>query len=444
MKKQLIFTLISLIISSLLYCQTKFSTALKIGDVFPELIIEKAVNMKKGIKSFKDLRGKAVILDFWAPWCAPCIKNFPLIDSLQHKFDNQLVVLPVTTEDSAAASTFLKNYYQRNGLLLPSIVGDSTLVKYVDHRVIPHYVWIDKNGIIKGFTGTEEVNGENISKLIAGEQLNLSTKIDRSFSENAPFFMGNQWKYSDYPDKFLYNSILTKYNKELRNGAYRGNNFIDCPNHPIKQLYQIAFGMFRLNYLNDNILLLEGFKTLQDSLAIGVYDWTKHRNLWKDKISEYSFCYELAFTDSVLNMPYMFKIMQDDLNKYFGLRGINGKCEKRKTKVMALVRTSKELKYLAQKDEKQGGTVNGYSLHLTGVPIARMIEILQSSYYTYGSLPIEDHTGIIEKISISIDTDLKDLQKVNKELEKYDLQFVEKLVEKEMIILSKTSNNPTN
>jgi cytochrome c biogenesis protein CcmG/thiol:disulfide interchange protein DsbE len=49
-----------------------------------------------------DYRGKIVVLNFWASWCAPCLEEFPSLISLQKQMP-QIVVLGVDFDDDAAA-----------------------------------------------------------------------------------------------------------------------------------------------------------------------------------------------------------------------------------------------------------------------------------------------------------------------------------------------------
>jgi len=80
--------------------------ALKVGDTLPDLT---SFNLSGPLPA--DLKGKVVIVDFWASWCLPCAESFPVMDELQKKYGDRLVVLAVNVDEKAAKmETFLKKH----------------------------------------------------------------------------------------------------------------------------------------------------------------------------------------------------------------------------------------------------------------------------------------------------------------------------------------------
>ena len=136
------------------------NAALKVGDTLPDL-----AGFKLEGKLPDSLKGKVVILDFWASWCLPCAESFPAMDELQKKYAGRLVVLAVNVDEKAAdMETFLKKHP-----VSFTVVHDSEqkLVAVVSPETMPTSFVIDGDGRVRflhnGF------HGESTRKEYAGE-----------------------------------------------------------------------------------------------------------------------------------------------------------------------------------------------------------------------------------------------------------------------------------
>ena len=62
-------------------------------------------------KNISDYKGKIVLLNYWATWCAPCIKEMPELNRLQSKYQDQgLTVIALSDEDNERLIKFANKY----------------------------------------------------------------------------------------------------------------------------------------------------------------------------------------------------------------------------------------------------------------------------------------------------------------------------------------------
>ncbi|WP_346265626.1 TlpA disulfide reductase family protein [Granulicella sp. 5B5] len=114
-------------------------------------------------------RGKVVVLNFWASWCAPCLEELPSLEALQHQMP-QVVVLAVSTDDdSGAYQNFLVQHHV-DLLTVDDVAQDSNKL-FGTYRFPETYV-IDKSGVIRrkyigpqDFTDPDILNG--LKRLVA-------------------------------------------------------------------------------------------------------------------------------------------------------------------------------------------------------------------------------------------------------------------------------------
>ena len=99
-----------------------------------------------GKLSLKDYRGKVVMLDFWASWCAPCKKSLPELQNLEAKYENLQVVAINIDDNRQNARRFMK----KQALDL-TVVFDAkkSVVKTYDISEMPSAILIDRDGVIR-------------------------------------------------------------------------------------------------------------------------------------------------------------------------------------------------------------------------------------------------------------------------------------------------------
>ncbi len=100
--------------------------------------------------TLSQLRGKIVLVNFWATWCPPCRTEMPVLDAIQTRFDSQgLVVLGITDENGFTVSSFLAgNNYHPTILFDP----DSKVHKEFHIEGIPRTFIFDREGKLIGET----------------------------------------------------------------------------------------------------------------------------------------------------------------------------------------------------------------------------------------------------------------------------------------------------
>jgi thiol-disulfide isomerase/thioredoxin len=142
----------------------------------PELKIVEWIGQEPA--TLKSLRGKIVLLDFWATWCVPCIATFPRLRDWHKKYGgDDFVILGVTKYYGRADAKpltplqefdFLGEFKQKHKLPYDIVIADQgeDSMKY-GVNAYPTTVLLDRNGVVRYIgigSGLEE--SENLEEMI--------------------------------------------------------------------------------------------------------------------------------------------------------------------------------------------------------------------------------------------------------------------------------------
>jgi thiol-disulfide isomerase/thioredoxin len=121
--------------------------------------------------SIESLRGRVVLLDFWATWCVPCRIVAPRLGALQARYGAQgLSVLGVSTEDAPEVAAFAQRLPLRYAVAVDKNAETTRAYGVVG---LPTLVVIDKRGVVRdvsvGYDPSEDARLEGLVKTLLAE-----------------------------------------------------------------------------------------------------------------------------------------------------------------------------------------------------------------------------------------------------------------------------------
>ena len=447
MKKQTVLFIILFILTGTVSAQQNVK-AIKIGEVVPDIFFNEMWNFKQqDTARLSDFKGKAIILDFWATWCAPCVAAIPDLQQMQNKYYKDLQVITISNEKKEVIKKFFTNTKYQD-INLVAVTGANHLLKlYFPRKYIPHQIWIDKNGVLRAITDGKEINTVNIEKLINNEPLDLPVKSDFAVADakmpqpvNKPQLSVELQKMIDGEDNLSVTSysVFAGYVKGRPNSITAGpkqtpeykdkHKKVSAWNVSAIVLYKAAFGYPIYGRLFPSARIVSEIR-----------DTVKYKQLTrKNKPTDTTLVsYGLSITHP--DQKLLYKRMQDDLAVHFGVRGT---IEKRSMGVYVLICTDPSKLITGNGTSSAEETLLYYKA--INKPIAHFISILRE-YNEVGGLDvkrkiiIEDGTGLAQNIDLNIVAKLNDLPALTAELRKNGLDLIEADREIEVLVLSDNS-----
>lgn len=440
---------------------------LHVGDKMPDIELFHLLNYKDSTAHLSDFTGQAIIIDFWATWCTPCVDKIPFLQQEQDKYAATLKIISVAYENTHGIRRFIDRVNKTTRFSLLTVTEDDaqldngTLLKYFPHTVVPHYVWIDKNRIIRGITGIENFSDANIDNLLqekfvgspaavpisAGKTAAVSKPVLDTVGTDVMMELGKgpygSIKKKDFRECCLFTGPVWGPNGSLIGGAHGGLTlskwFKKRPYPEIAQYldreiqiyHYMPLSMYSFAYRN---LLSDSMNDdpVGKRIVITTNDTAKINLLTPDFIKSRTFCY-LRVVPAPMSEAQLYQVMRDDLTHFFG---ITGRVEKRKMLCYALTVT--DTAKAKTKGGEQYTNRSLYGIKQTNITVEDLAITLR--FFNEVGTRTVDNVIINEstwqgKIDVDIACRMDDPAAIKKELQKSGMDLVAKIAEVPVLVL---------
>ena len=119
-------------------------------------------------RRLSDYRGTGLVVNFWATWCAPCVKEMPELDRLAADMGHERIEVLTISADIGGAPV-VEKFMKANGLKnLPVLIDKKTkLIRALDLKGLPTTLLIDRDGFeVARVVGAEKWDGPAAKALI--------------------------------------------------------------------------------------------------------------------------------------------------------------------------------------------------------------------------------------------------------------------------------------
>jgi len=362
-------------------------------------------------------KGRKIIIDLFGSSCVVCFRMMPKMQEFQDKYSDSILVVLLGKEDRDIRKVFDK--FKSKMSLNFDPVYDSAFFDTYSIPFLPHYIWVDENGVIRAITGPDELNPTNFERFIAGLPIITKGVITKQKFDDSKLFLVNG---NGGPDTgFLFRSVLsrwdksqsTSYPKHLKYSAK--GNFFQALSVTVSDLYMYAFLEWAWWDTRDTVY----GKIYPVPVGFG-------KETLADKSPRYSYSFSTSLPDS--GNTLLRRALRNDLATYFGHEAMVVDRMMPCWKLIAMPKAKERLKSRYQQTKYSGSYT---SINFQCVNISTVIDLLLSS--KQDDYPYVNATGIDYPIDLSFEAVLYDRESVVNALRKIGLDLV--LSEQSMQVL---------
>lgn len=362
-------------------------------------------------------KGRKIIIDLFGSSCVVCFRMMPKMQEIQDKYSDSILVVLLGKDDQDIKKVFAK--FKSKLSLKFEPVYDSAFFNTYSIPFLPHYIWLDENGITQATTGTDELNPTNFERFIAGLPLITKGETTKQKFDDSKLFLVNG---NGGPDTgFIFRSVLSRWDKSQSTNYpkklqySKKGNFFQALNVTIADLYKYAFLDWAWWDTRDTVY----GKIYPVPIVLG-------RETYLDKLPRYNYSFSTALLDS--GNALLQKALRNDLATYFGHEAMVVDRMMPCWKLIALPNAKEKLKSRYIQTKYSGSYT---SINFQYVNISTVIDLLLSS--KQDDYPYVNATGIDYPIDLSFEAVLYDRESVVNALRKIGLDLV--LSEQSMRVL---------
>lgn len=361
-----------------------------IGKKVPSVHFKSILQHSEKQADIADFKGKVVILEFWETWCSPCIKALEHLDKIQSTFPESVQVISITSASEQRIKTFL----EKVELDIPIVIdSEKKLWKSFPHRVIPHTILIDEQGIVRAITQPSSITKAVIQDILDGKEIDLPIKEEVLEFNYAEPLSGNR--------EVDYELVVTSYQKGLSSLSYSpGKGFyadrrILVVNLAPRSLFEVAFD-FPTTITTD--IEVESPEALV---------WSKKTAIAIDLI---------VSSDNKNQLKTRFKEVLDSLYQY------DVRVEKRKKTVQILeLAPNSESQLVPSTGKTRRISSSGKGLNMQNGTVKDIVSFIQDQLH----VPVVDETGLADRYNLEIAWYPEDIERIKDELLKSGLVLKE-------------------